>query len=196
MPAPPARFHGRSVRGTAALAMMVAMILGTSCNLFMGYGTQPSQSGASSESAASTPASKAPSSGGKSSQGSIPSIGPCQPAPEWLVTVLQAGVAVHGATLSEVYVGEAWDFTSGPAAVMSADYVPAWWIVAKINGAGVRPEVVVWVTNRTGVAKTGTILGANPSSLRYSKFGQGGSNPIQGSGQAQLLACLTPIPES
>ncbi len=170
--------------------MVVAMVLGASCNLFLGYGTTPSESGSPSQSAA------APSPEGASSLGTAPSIGPCQLAPEWLVAALQDGLAVRGATLSEVFIGEAWDFTSGPAAVMSAQFVPAWWIVAKINGASVRPEVVIWVTSRTGASKQGQTFGANLSAVRYSKFGQGGSDPVRGSGQAALLGCLTPIPES
>lgn len=195
MPAPPARFQRQSPRGAAALTMMVAMLLGTSCNLILGNRAEPSHGGAPSESAAST-ASKAPSSGGSASDTSIPTPGRCEPAPGWLVTALEDGLAVRGATLSEVYIGEAWDFTSGPAAVMSAAFVPAWWIVAKVNGAGVRPEIVVWVTNRTGSGKAGSTFGANPSAVRNSTFGQGGANPIQGSGQEQVLSCLTPIPES
>ena len=193
MPAPPARFQGSSVHGTAKAAMMMAMILGTSCNLFLGYG--PSASGSPSQSAAPSNG-EASSDSGPPLQGDVPSVGPCQAASDWLVTAVKDGLAAPGAYLSEVYVGEAWAFTSGPAAVLSAEFVPAWWIVAKINGAGVRPEVAVWVTNRVGPARSGTIFGANPSAIRYSHFGQGGSNPIRGSGQDGLVACLTPIPES
>ena len=195
MPAPSARFPERSVRGAAGLIIMVVMILGTSCNLVLRYGTEPSASSAPSHTAdASRPA--APSPVGGTSQKTAPSVGPCEAAPGWLVSALEDGLAVRGATLSEIYIGEAWGFTSGPATVMSAEFVPAWWIVAKINGAGVRPEAAVWVSNRTGAGTAGTIFGANPSAIRYTKFGQGGSNPIRGAGQEQVLVCLTPIPES
>lgn len=189
MPAPPARFAGLPVHGARSLIMMAAMILGTSCNLFLGNGSEPSPSGAASQS-------PAPSEGDGSSHGSASSLGPCQSAPEWLVSAVKEGLGVTGAYLSEVYVGEGSDFTSGPASVMSAEFVPAWWIVAKINGAGVRPEVAIWITNRTGPGKSGDIFGANPAAIRYSHFGQGGSNPIRGSGQDSLVACLTPIPAS
>lgn len=181
--------------------MMVLMILGTSCNLFLGSQTSPSEGGVSSQGAASTESgapleSTAPSPRSGSPQGGAPSVGPCQAAPGWLVTLLQGGLAVRGATLTEMYIGEAWGFSSGPPAVMSAEFASAWWIVAKINGAGVRPEAAVWVTNRTGPVKTGTIFGANPAAVRYSKFGDGGSSPIRGQGQEDALACLTPIPQS
>lgn len=128
-------------------------------------------------------------------KGSDGLTGPCQPAPDWLITAVTKGLAMPGATLSEVYVGGA-SITSGPPGVTGAEFKPAWWIVAKISGAGVRPVVAVWATNRTAPAKSGDIFAANPAALRSSTFGQGGSVPIQGDGQEALLACLTPIPES
>ena len=103
---------------------------------------------------------------------------------------------MRGATLTEAYVGEARNFTSGPSSVLSTDFTPAWWVVAKVNGASVRPEVVAWVTNRIQPGNAGTIFGANPAAVRYSKYGQGGSDPIRGDGLDPMLACLTPIPES
>jgi len=122
-------------------------------------------------------------------------MAPCQPAPEWLITAVTAGLAVPGATLSEVYVGPA-SITSGPAEVMTARFEAAWWVVAKINGAGIRPAEAVWVTNRTAPGISGDIFGANAAALRSSTFGQGGQIPIGGEGQEALLGCLSPIPES
>jgi hypothetical protein len=56
--------------------------------------------------------------------------------------------------------------------------------------------VAVWVTNRTAPGKTGEIFGANAAALRLTTFSQGGQAPIVGDGQDELLACLSPIPES
>ncbi len=120
---------------------------------------------------------------------------PCQSAPTWLIAAVTDGLAVRSATLSEVYIGAA-SISAGPAAVLSPSFAPAWWIVAKISGASVRPEVAIWVTNRTAPEATGQIFSANLAANRYSTFGQGGSTPITGDGQGQVLACLTPIPES
>jgi hypothetical protein len=127
--------------------------------------------------------------------GSSESPVPCRSAPIWLIAAVTGGLAVRGATLSEVYVGAA-SITAGPDAVLSPDFARAWWIVGKISGASVRPEVAIWVTNRTSPEATGEIFAANLAANRYSTFGQGGSTPVKGDGQGPVLACLTPIPES
>jgi hypothetical protein len=189
MPAPPARLRGLSVHGRGLLVMVATMMVATSCNLFLGIGPTPIPSAAESQGAESQ---GAPASDGSNTA----SLGPCQPAPDWLVSALQDGLVVRGATLSEVYAGEASSFSSGPEQVLSASFAQAWWIVAKINGAGVRPEAAIWVTNRTQAGTAGDIFAANPAALRYSEWGQGGSIAIRGDGQDALLACLTPIPES
>jgi hypothetical protein len=165
------------------LAVLGTMLIGTSCSLFGGSAPGRSEGAQASPGAASSHGS-----GGSS-------MAPCQPAPDWLVTAVTKGLAVTGATLSEVYVGPA-SVTSGPPDVMSSRPGPAWWIVAKINGAGVRPAAAVWVTNRTAPGTSGEIFAANASALRYSTFGQGGQIPIRGDGQEAVLACLSPIPES
>ena len=120
---------------------------------------------------------------------------PCQPAPDWLITAVTQLLAVGGATLSEVYVGPA-SITSGPPEVMSELFKPAWWVVAKANGVGVRPEIAVWVTNRGAPGTSGDIFAANAAAVRYSRSGQRGQVPIAGDGQDALLGCLTPIPKS
>lgn len=120
---------------------------------------------------------------------------PCTPAPDSLITALTKGLAVPGATLSEVYVGEA-SITSGLSGEVAPSFVTAWWVVAKVNGAGVRPTVAVWVTNRVDSGARGDILAANASALRTTTFGHGGQVPLLGGGLDVVLACLSPIPES
>jgi hypothetical protein len=122
-------------------------------------------------------------------------MSPCQPAPDWLISAVTEQLAVAGATLSEVYVAPA-SITSGTPEVMSELFKPAWWVVAKINGAGIRPEIGVWVTNRIAPGTSGDIFGANAAAVRYSRSGQRGQTPIRGDGQEAILGCLTPIPES
>jgi len=121
--------------------------------------------------------------------------GPCQPAPDWLVAELGQGLLVRGAYLSEVYIGAASDFTSGPAAVLDDGFAPAWWVVAKINGAGIQPEVGLWVAGPIRDRKAVQLFGASAASLRYTSWGSDSSDPIRGMGSDVVLDCLSPIPE-
>lgn len=192
---PPALFRPRPAPRLAALAPIGAMLIVGACSLLTGYGQgspEPSASAASSSLPTPAPSSRPVPTTSKAGDSST---GPCQPAPDWLTAAVVKGLAVPGATLSEVYVGAA-SITSGPPVVTSGKFQPAWWIVARISGAGVRPVAAIWVTNRTTPGSPGDIFAANPAALRSSTFGQGGSIPIQGDGQAPLLGCLTPIPDS
>ena len=190
---------GRTQRGRATLAPSVhvrigsgqlgvlltvlgSVVFASACSLL----TSSQQTGPASASPAELPS---------SSPGGEPSSTSCQPAPDWLLAALTNGLAARGATLSEVFVGEA-SITSGPPRVMAPSFGPARWIVGKVNGAGVRPGVAIWVTNGTASGKKGEILGANAAALRLSTFGVAGQAEIHGDGQGELLACLSPIPES
>lgn len=182
----------------AAIAVVATMLLASACALTSGsgQGASPSAGPAASSVAGSSPnaeTTRQPTE--QPSKDSSESHVPCQAAPTWLTSAVIGGLAVHGATLSEVYVGTA-SITAGPDTVLSPSFAPAWWIVAKVSGASVRPEVAIWVTNRTTRDATGEIFAANPAALRYSTFGQGDSTSIDGDGKAPVVACLTPIPES
>ena len=105
-----------------------------------------------------------------------------------------AGTACRGSYLSEVYVGTASDFTSGPAAVLTDEFAPAWWVAAKINGAGVRPEAGLWVAGPIHDSKADYLFTANAAANRYTKWGSGVSIRFW-KGSDVVLACLTPIPK-
>lgn len=120
---------------------------------------------------------------------------PCQRAPDWLVTELGQGLLIRGAYLSEVYIGTASDFTSGPATVLNKDFIPAWWVAAKINGAGIQPEVGLWVVGPIRGSKAGQLFGANAAALRYTSWGSDDTESIRGKGADAVLTCLTPIPK-
>lgn len=182
--APPAHISGSWIHSrNVVLAILLAGLV-TSCARFLASG--PEASGEASASASPV----VPSAGGQLSPGA------CQPAPAWLRTALQNGLLVRGATLGEAFIGPASNFSSGPAAVMSGSFGNAWWAAARINGAGVRPENGLWLTDRTQAGASGEIFGANPTAVRYSEWGQGGSDPIVGEGSQAVLDCMTPIPES
>jgi hypothetical protein len=119
----------------------------------------------------------------------------CQPAPDWLVTVLQDGIVVRGATLSNVNVLPADGFSSGPPELQTGAFAAAWWVAGKISGAGVRPEVALWLTNRTRQDQDGQILAVDAAAQRYSGFARP-SDAISGSGMDEVRACVGPIPES
>jgi len=131
----------------------------------------------------------------ESNSRALSSAEPCQQAPDWLVARLRQGLLVRGSSLSEVYVGVASNFTSGPAIVLTAEFTPAWWVVAKINGAGIRPEIGLWVAGPIHSGSFGQLFGANAAAQRYTTWGSRDLDPIRGTGSEAILACLTPIPE-
>jgi hypothetical protein len=194
--APPAHFTG-GARVQLVLALVGTVLVLASCSIGRsGSPVPPATVGPSDDVPLLTALpTAAPLKSAGATAGPPESLGPCQPAFGWLASAVQAGIPMQGATLSELVVGPA-SVTAGPLAVFEPAFQPAWWIVGKINGAGVRPEVVIWLTNRTSEGATGTIFAANAAALRYSSFGQGGSIAIKGEGQDALLACLTPIPQS
>lgn len=184
--APSVHFRGGRVHPGVALAILGTLLVASACNLLSGYQQGPSPG----------PSTAAPSAGpASSSPGGDESMTPCERAPDWLIAALTKGLAVPGATLSEVFVGEA-SITSGLSGEVAPSFVTAWWVVAKVNGAGVRPTVGIWVTNRMASGPAGDILAANAAALRSTTFGHGGQVPLLGSGLDELLTCLSPIPES
>lgn len=170
----------------AVLAILGAALVASACSLLTGNLQGPSTG----------PATGPPSPGlASASTGGGQSPAPCQPAPDWLISALNKGLAAPGATLSEVYVGEA-SISSGLSPSVAPSFATAWWVVAKVNGAGVRPVVAIWATNRIATDGRGDILAANAAALRSTTFRNGGQVPLLGDGLDVLLACLSPIPES
>lgn len=124
------------------------------------------------------------------------SVAGCEPAPAWLVAVIQDGIVVRGATLSNMYVMGASGFTSGPPELQTDAFASAWWVAGKVSGAGVRPEVAVWLTNRTSQDKDGQIFAADAPARRYSEGGSTAEEAIRGAGLEAVRRCVGPIPES
>jgi hypothetical protein len=123
------------------------------------------------------------------------SVAGCEPAPAWLVAVIQDGIVVRGATLSNMYVMQASGFTSGPAELQTDAFASAWWVAGKLSGAGVRPEIAVWLTNRTSENQDGQILAADAPARRYSEGGSTAEEAIRGAGLEDVRQCVGPIPE-
>jgi hypothetical protein len=139
---------------------------------------------------------------GANPSGSSPSPAPtgspasCEPAPAWLIAVIQEGIVVRGATLSNMYVTQASGLSGGPAELKADAFASAWWVAGRINGAGVRPELAVWLTNRTAQDEDGEILAVDAAAQRYSEWGRDSVEPIRGEGLEEVRSCVGPIPES
>lgn len=128
--------------------------------------------------------------------GSSTSTAPCTDAPSWLVDAIGDGILVRGAYLSNVYIGPASGFTSGPPELLSDAFGEAWWVAARLNGAEVQPVLAVWVTNRTTPNAAGQIYAANPAASRYTEWGAGVSAPIVGDGLQNVQSCVGPMPST
>jgi hypothetical protein len=120
----------------------------------------------------------------------------CAVAPDWLIAVLQGALVVREATLSNVYVLPATGLSSGPPEVQTEAFASAWWVAGMISGVGVRPEIAVWLTNRTSEDREGEILSVDAAAQRYSDWPVDRTQPIRGAGIAEARACVGPIPES
>jgi len=132
---------------------------------------------------------------GDASISSEPLVG-CTSAPEWLVDAISDGILVRGAYLSNVYVGPAAGFSSGPPGVLTDAFSDAWWVAGRLNGVGVQPELAVWLTNRTSEGASGEILAANPAARRYSEWGAEVTEPIVGDGLRPVQDCVGPMPQT
>jgi len=128
--------------------------------------------------------------------GASQAVGVCEPAPDWLIVVLQDALVVREATLSNVYVLRADGFSSGPAQLQTTEFESAWWVAGKISGAGVRPEIATWLTNRTSRDQAGQILSVDAAAQRYSTWESDQGQPIIGPGISDVRACVGPIPEA
>ena len=133
---------------------------------------------------------------GDSSASPSRSSSTCEQAPEWLIAAIGEGIVVRGATLSNVYVLPATTFSSGPAELASEAFASAWWVAGKLSGVGVRPEVAVWLTNRTTEDASGDLLAVDAAAQRYSNWRRETEQPIRGPGLDEIRACVGPIPES
>ena len=172
--------RGRTAGPPPLLSLWLAAVILSGCSAGTG-------SPASSSSVTDAP------SGDRSAGGSAD----CLPAPAWLVDAISEGIEVRGAYLSRVFMGPASAFTSGPAAVISGDaFRDAWWIAGGIYGAGVQPELGLWLTNRTAEPAAGSILAANAPARRYTRWGENTAGPISGTGSQAVIDCVGPLPKS
>jgi hypothetical protein len=120
----------------------------------------------------------------------------CTDAPTWLVDEIGNGILVPGAYLSNAYIGPASAFSSGPPELFTDAFTEAWWVAGRLNGVGVEPELGVWVTNRMAEEVAGQIFAVNASASRYTKWGEGVSEPIVGEGLPPVQACVGPMPST
>lgn len=118
----------------------------------------------------------------------------CTDAPTWLVDTISHGILVRGAYVSNVYVGPASGFTSGPPDLFTDAFADAWWVAGRLNGVEVQPALGVWVTNRTAPDAAGEIFAVNAAAIRYTEWGEGVSNRIVGEGLEPVQACVGPMP--
>jgi hypothetical protein len=110
------------------------------------------------------------------------------------VDAISAGIVVRGATLSNAFVAHAFGFTAGPDVIFTDAFADAWWVASKITGAGVQPELAVWLTNRTEEGSSGEIFAVSPAARRY--WHGGGTEPIAGAGMDAAVPCVGPLPKT
>ncbi len=120
--------------------------------------------------------------------------GTCAPASAALVSLLQAGVVVRGATLSNVQV------VAAPRLDTQSDATPpfahGWWVAGKLTGAGVRPEVVVWLLSEIDAPRSAKVVAANAAAQRYSRWSSPGGALFTGPGLDAVVSCVGPMPAS
>lgn len=142
----------------------------------------PAPSGPSAPSGSSV-ASAAPGSSGPQ--------GPCADAPKALADRLAAALLVRGAYVSNLYGAPAPDLAEPPDG-----FDDPWWAAGRINGAGVGPEVGVWLWDRTADGGVGTVLSANASASRYFSFDAADpSLAFASQAVSTLVDCVGPMPE-
>jgi hypothetical protein len=117
----------------------------------------------------------------------------CATAPDWLTPAIERGLAVPGATLGRVVTLPAPGLTGLPSDVSADDFVAPAWVAGVINGAGVRPQIGLWVVSQLGAESRAILVSANATAARYWR-GPAGSG-LGGDGQAAALACIGPVPE-
>lgn len=179
---------GKMTDQRLAAVLLAGGVLMSGCAWFQIPGAHPSGSSHSPDPMGS--------SGSSASPGPSGSSGPCEQAPEWLVAAIQEGLAVRGATLSNMYVRAASGVSGGPPELQTDVFASAWWVAGRINGAGVRPEPAVWLTNRTSRVSEGEFFAVDAAAQRYSEWGRPSGEPIRGDGLEDVRACVGPIPES
>ncbi len=117
----------------------------------------------------------------------------CQPAPPELVSYLEGGLSVRGATLSHVVVVPATGIDRSSAG-LPPSFATAWWVGARITGAGVRPELIVWFVSSLAPRSADQILAANATARRDSSWSPADGEDITGPGLADVAACVGPMP--
>ena len=119
----------------------------------------------------------------------------CIPATDLMISDVSAGIVERGATLSRVYLVPAQRLSSGPPIVMTDAFSAARWVAGMISGAGVRPEVAIWLGDGRLPREGGALLSVNAAAHRYSSWPFDTADPIRGDGLEEAVACVGPIPE-
>jgi len=136
---------------------------------------------------------------GGSSPGTTPaksptgSATPCQPAPPALVSFLEGGLSVRGATLSHGVVVPATGLDRSSAG-LPPSFAAAWWVGARITGAGVRPELIVWLVSSLAPRTADQVVAANATARRDSPWSPADGKDISGPGLADVAGCVGPMP--
>ena len=112
------------------------------------------------------------------------SPGACEAASPAVLAVLRDGIAVRGATLSNVFAVRAG----------AAEGVAGWWVAGKLSGAGVAPEVVVWVVTGIDNLKADGVVAANAAAARSSRWTLPDGEDLTGAGRDAAVACVGPMP--
>jgi hypothetical protein len=117
----------------------------------------------------------------------------CREAPRAIVEQLEGGIIVRGATLSNLYVSRVGT-TDGGSASLAPFVNQGWWVAGKVTGAGVRPEIGVWIVSGISGPGAAQVIAANAAAGRYSRWGLPGGDEISGPGRTAVETCVGAIP--
>ena len=118
----------------------------------------------------------------------------CRAAPAAVVSLLRSGLVVRGATLSNLFATRLGTPEEGSGASIPPFALHGWWIAGKITGAGVQPEVGVWVVSSIEAPRTSEVLAANAAAERYTRWSGVGTGQVTGPGLDAVVACVGFIP--
>jgi hypothetical protein len=117
----------------------------------------------------------------------------CEPAPPALMAYLEKGLSVRGATLSHGVIVRAAGLDPEPAHLPAA-FGSAWWVGARITGAGVRPELIVWLVASLAPRSADQVMAANPAARRDSPWSPPDGEDLTGPGLSAVVDCVGPMP--
>lgn len=115
----------------------------------------------------------------------------CEDAAPALADRLSGELVVRGAYVSNLFVARADDLAEPPSG-----FEDPWWAGGKITGAGVRPEVGIWLWDHVVNGEVGMVLSGNASASRYFSFDV--VDPSLASASeivSALVDCVGPMPE-